>query len=155
MILSLLGLIIGWEIVHVWRERHYSLHCVPHLFNIFILLLLVSAVLYGLKRFDAHRDGFEDTSFSYPRSHYIAERQSLQFEDKWVYETDDTTETVIAFYQREAKKNQYTLAVDTSTSSPRLLLEKSGVRLFLTIVNEENVRVLHYGKQGSVQNFTY
>jgi hypothetical protein len=113
------------------------------------------ATFYGMQRFEAHRDRFEATPFSYPRSHYKAERQSLQFEDEWVYVTDDTQETVIAFYQAEAQKNQYTVVIDTTTSTPRLLLEKGGVRLFLTIINEEDVRVLHYGKDGSVRSFAY
>lgn len=154
-LIFLLLCIVAREVFHVWRGRHYSTHRVPHLFNIFILLVLVLATYYGIRRFEEHRERFESTSLSYPRADYRAERQSLQFGDEWVYETVDTPETVIAFYKAQAKNNRYAVTVDTGTSSPRLLLERSGVRLFLTIINENEVRVLHYGKDGRVERITY
>lgn len=150
-----LTLIIGVEVYYVWRSRHFDLHRVPHLFNIFILLLLVFATYYGMQRFEDHRDRFESTSLSYPRASYKAERQSLEFGDDWVYVTDDTPETVIAFYETQAETSRYNVIVDTTTSTPRLLFQRNDTRLFLTIINEEDERVLHYGKEGSVQTITY
>lgn len=153
--IALLLLIVGREAFHVWRGRYYSSHRVPHLFNIFILLILILATYYVMQRFEDHRDRFEATTLSYPRADYVAERQSLQFGEEWVYVTNDTPETVIAFYKAQAKNNRYAVTVDTATSSPRLLLERSGARLFLTIINEKDVRVLHYGKEGNIERITY
>lgn len=154
-LIFLLLLILGREAFHVWRGRYYSTHRVPHLFNIFILLILILAAYYVMQRFEDHRDRFESTSLSYPRADYRAERQSLQFGDEWVYETVDTPETVIAYYRAQAENNRYAVTVDAATSTPRLLLERSGVQLFLTIVSEKDVRVLHYGKDGRIERVSY
>lgn len=154
-LLLFLLLIVGREIFHVWQSRYHALHRVPHLFNISILLLLILATSYGMQRLEAHRKRFETTFLPYPMSHYKAERQSFQFGDDWVYATDDTPETIIAFYKREAANGRYTLTVNNATSTARLLFQQDGEEFFLTIVSEGDERVLYYGKDGSIKRIAH
>jgi hypothetical protein len=112
---------------------------------------MVLAAYYGTYALELHRKRLLSLIPAYPSARYAPERESFSGSEKWVYVSREQADSIILFYQQESTRVPYTLLIDKSTTTYRLLFSRDGKQLFLTITSEGDRRILYYSQDGEVR----
>jgi hypothetical protein len=151
LLIALLLFLLGIEFRHAFRTVIPDRDRGMRWFNVVILLIMVLAAYYGTYLLELHRKRLLSLIPAYPSARYAPERESFSGSEKWVYVSGEQADTIIAFYQQESTRVPYTLLVDKSMTTSRLLFSRDGEQLFLTITSEGDKQILYYSRDGEVR----
>lgn len=119
--------------------------------SIFLLLFLLSGI-YGMHFLKLRDAQFRDAFPLYPSARYAPERELFDERSDRIYVTHDDVGAVTNFYTEATERMGYRVTLDNSAAlSGRLMLEKEGVTMFVTMTKERDVTVIYFSESGKVE----
>lgn len=126
------------------------------LFNLCVLFVSVTGMLYGVHFLYAHEQALEAEIPIYAHARYAPEREVFRdgvFSKTWIYVSLDSADSIVKHYNALSQSGTEKIIIDTSKEgSSKLMFQSVNKKnIFLTIEKEDNISVLYYSEEGEVR----